>query len=260
MSVADFTDMIATLGETTGGSALPRMRDQMLRSPTGRAILRERPRISTATVDLAALRQLAPGTVGRAYVDWLDRFNVTPDSRDPVRFIDDPELAYVMQRYRESHDLYHVLLGFPTSVGAEIVVKMFEYANNGLPMTLLSSVFGPLRLKSATRRRLLRTYAGWALRAGAAAEPMIAVYWEREWSRDLLDLRRELKISDPPMTWEEYRATSPVVQARRAAEAEEAARAEPIVVPATPAEPTPVPEVEGEVGLRSKDAPVELRV
>ena len=36
---------------------------------------------------------------------------ITPDSRKPVRFVDDVELAYVLQRYREVHDFNHLLLG-----------------------------------------------------------------------------------------------------------------------------------------------------
>jgi len=36
---------------------------------------------------------------------------ITPDSRRPVRFVDDPELAYVLQRYRETHDFNHLILG-----------------------------------------------------------------------------------------------------------------------------------------------------
>jgi ubiquinone biosynthesis protein Coq4 len=41
---------------------------------------------------------------------------VTPDSRLQVQFVDDVELAYVMQRYREAHDLFHAVLGMPTNM------------------------------------------------------------------------------------------------------------------------------------------------
>ena len=41
---------------------------------------------------------------------------MTPDSRRDVMFVDDVELAYVMQRYREVHDLMHTLLGMPTNL------------------------------------------------------------------------------------------------------------------------------------------------
>jgi ubiquinone biosynthesis protein Coq4 len=41
-----------------------------------------------------------------------------------VRFVDDEELAYVAQRYREIHDFMHVLLGLNSiSVHDEIAVK-----------------------------------------------------------------------------------------------------------------------------------------
>lgn len=45
--------------------------------------------------------------------------NVTPDSRAQVKFVDDEELAYVMLRYREVHDLLHTLLGMPTNMLGE---------------------------------------------------------------------------------------------------------------------------------------------
>jgi hypothetical protein len=41
---------------------------------------------------------------------------VTPDSRSQVQFVDDVELAYVVQRYREVHDLFHTVLGMPTNM------------------------------------------------------------------------------------------------------------------------------------------------
>lgn len=114
-----------------------------------------------------------------------------------------------MQRYRECHDFYHVLLGFPVSVSAELVVKWFEMANMGLPVAFLSSFFGPLRLRSDKRRRLVKTYMPWALRAGANTKPLISVYWEKRWETLIDDLRQELGVHPPPMTWDEYRATSP---------------------------------------------------
>jgi ubiquinone biosynthesis protein COQ4 len=78
-------DMIAALGETTAGSSLPRLRDVMLQSPEGRGILKERPRVNSGTIDMNKLAQYPNGSFGRAYVTWLERCGVTPDSREPVR-------------------------------------------------------------------------------------------------------------------------------------------------------------------------------
>lgn len=224
-------DMVAVLGETTSDRQLPRLREALLTQcgEEGLAILRDRPRLSSETIDLEKLRTMPEGSLGRAYIDWLEACKVTPDTREPVselrpsicsvlhlmyfasqvRYIDDPELAYIMQRYRECHDFYHVLLGFPVSVSAELVVKWFEMANMGLPVAVLSSVFGPLRLSSARRRRLSSTYLSWALRTGSSSQSLIGIYWEKRWSQNIDELRRELGITPPPMTWSEFRASAP---------------------------------------------------
>ena len=77
-------DMIAALGETTAGSSLPRLRDLMLESAEGRRILKERPRVNSNTINMDRLAQYSEGTFGRAYVTWLERCGVTPDTREPV--------------------------------------------------------------------------------------------------------------------------------------------------------------------------------
>lgn len=78
---------------------------------------------------------------------FLPPQQVTPDSRMSVRFIEDPELAYVMTRYRECHDLIHTVLGMPTNMLGEVTVKWIEAMNIGLPMCYGGAVFGALRLR-----------------------------------------------------------------------------------------------------------------
>jgi len=115
-----------------------------------------------------------------------------------VHYIDDPELAYTMQRYRECHDFYHVLFSLPVSVESELALKWFEYIHFGLPMAALGAVFGPLRLDASKRARLFKEYVPWAMRCGASAKPLIAVYWEERWEMSMKELKRELGVWDPP--------------------------------------------------------------
>lgn len=82
----DCSDMVAAVGETSAGPSLKRLRDRMLDSPEGRRILKERPRINTHTVDMQKLASLPVGTFGRWYVEWLDKCQVTPDTREPVQY------------------------------------------------------------------------------------------------------------------------------------------------------------------------------
>lgn len=53
--------------------------------PEGRQILRDRPLVSSSTVNMERLFSLKRGTLGREYVEWLRRGNLTPDSREKVR-------------------------------------------------------------------------------------------------------------------------------------------------------------------------------
>lgn len=190
-------DLIAALGEATATPYfIYRLRDAMLASPTGRRILRDRPRMTSQTLSMPYLRALPENTVGRAYADWLDREGVSPDTRDNVRYIDDEECAYVMQRYRECHDFFHAITGLPIMIEGEIAVKAFEFANTLLPMTGLS-LFAMTKLKPAERRRFFTIYGPWAIRNGLRAEEMLNVYWEEQLERDADGLRAELGIEKP---------------------------------------------------------------
>jgi ubiquinone biosynthesis protein COQ4 len=194
---AYLADLIAALGEATATPYfIYRLRDAMLASPTGRRILRDRPRISSQTMSMGFLRGLAANTVGRAYADWLDREGVSPDTRDNVKYIDDEECAYVMQRYRECHDFYHALTGLPVMVEGEVALKAFEFANTLLPMTGLS-MFAVTRLKPAERQRFFSIYLPWAISNGLKSKEIITVYWEEQLERDVDDLRNELGIEKP---------------------------------------------------------------
>ena len=190
--------MIAALGEATASPFfIQRLRDAMLAHPTGRRILRDRPRITSTTLPLHYLRSLPANSIGRTYAAWLDREGVGPDTRDAVRHVDDPECAYVLQRYRECHDFSHALAGLPVLVEGELALKAFEWANTGLPMAGLSLV-ALARAKPEERRRFWTVYGPWALENGWRAEVVLNVYWEEVLERDVDELRRELGIEKPP--------------------------------------------------------------
>ncbi|KAL9626872.1 MAG: hypothetical protein Q9164_007772 [Protoblastenia rupestris] len=191
-------DMIAALGEATAQPFfITKLRNRMLASSTGRRILRDRPRVTSKTMLLKHLRKLPENSVGRTYAAWLDREGVSPDTRDSVRYIDNEEEAYVMQRYRECHDFYHAVTGLPIFVEGEIGLKAFEFANTGLPMTALS-LAAIVKLKPQERQRMYNTYLPWAFSNGLKSADLINIYWEEELETDVNDLRARLGIEPPP--------------------------------------------------------------
>ncbi|KAF1365685.1 ubiquinone biosynthesis protein coq4, mitochondrial [Lizonia empirigonia] len=191
-------ELIADFGEATAQPYfIYKLRDRMLMNATGRRILRDRPRLTSKSLDIPHLRSLPSNSVGYNYAAWLDAEGVTPDTRAQVRYIDDEECAYVMQRYRECHDFYHALVGLPVFREGEVALKAFEFANTGLPMTGLA-VFSALTLKKGEWRRFLDIYGPWATRNGARADDVINVYWEEELGTDINELRTRLGIEKPP--------------------------------------------------------------
>lgn len=108
--------------------------------------------------------------------------------------MDDPQLAYVMTRYRETHDLVHTILGLPTNMLGEVAVKWVEAINCGLPMCYGGAVFGAMRLRPKQRQLYKSYYLPWAIKMGRDIKPLLPIYWEKRWKQNIDELRQELNI------------------------------------------------------------------
>lgn len=192
-------DLVGIFGELTGdGYFIRRIRDQMLSDETGRRILRDRPRITSKSMPIDQLKKLPLNTVGRSIADWRIQHGMSADKRDSVQYIDDDECAYVMQRYRECHDIVHSVLGIPGAfVEGEVALKGLEFMNTWLPMTGLS-LLAAVKLKPEEMKRLWNIYGPWAIKNGLNSTPIINVYWEEELSTDVDTLLTRLGIEKPP--------------------------------------------------------------
>ncbi|XP_059447846.1 ubiquinone biosynthesis protein COQ4 homolog, mitochondrial [Corylus avellana] len=190
-------DLIAALGETTGKPAFERVLERMKRSPEGRAVLLERPRVVSAEV--GHVRDLPPNTFGAAYANFMASRNFSPDDRPPVRFMDTEELAYVAMRAREVHDFWHTLFGLPTNLIGESALKVIEFEQMHLPMCLLSVIGGTARFSERQRSLFFQHYFPWAIRAGMQSTDLMCVYYERNFHEDLEDVRRKWGIVPAPV-------------------------------------------------------------
>lgn len=120
--------------------------------------------------------------------------------------MDDPELAYVMARYREVHDFWHVLSGLHTDVLSEIALKMFELLQTGtfpsipghtfspypgLPVCALSAVFGPLKLSMHEKTLLFTKYLPWVLKTYKKTPFLLNIYYEQHLETSIEQLRNQ---------------------------------------------------------------------
>jgi ubiquinone biosynthesis protein COQ4 len=190
-------DMVALLGELTGGPSLAAIRTRMRASEEGRAILADRPRISAAS--LAAAGPFSPGSLGEGYTAFLRAHAFSPDERPSTRLIADEELAYIMQRYREVHDLWHVLSGLPPSVLGEAAVKALEAVQTGLPMAALAAAIAPVRLSPAERHAYVSVYLPWAVSTGRACSHLMSVRYEGRLHSSVEEVRAELRFPLAPV-------------------------------------------------------------
>ena len=101
-----------------------------------------------------------------------------------------------MQRFRETHDLVHVLLGLPPTVKGELALKWFELVQTGLPVSALSAFVGPAALAAADRRDLRERILPWVMRSGRHARFMQTVYFEEHFDSPLADVRALLGITE----------------------------------------------------------------
>ena len=190
-------DMVATNGEVTGTRALAAMHDTMASTEEGRRILRDRPDLSTSTVDFEALRRLPENSLGHCYASYTDYHGISPDDRSPVEFVDDEDLAFVMLRYRQTHDLTHAVLDLPTNLVGEVAVKWVEAAQTGLPMCVGGALLAPGRF-TARQARQFRGIRPWVVDVALNARPFYSVYYEERWEQDMDEFRREMKFDPLP--------------------------------------------------------------
>lgn len=187
-------DMVAVNGEVTGEPALRYMLERFKETSEGQKILRDKPRINKET--LTNLSNHAPDTLGGVYFAFMNKYNLNPDARDKVQYVDNVELAYVMTRYRETHDLTHAVLDMPTNMLGEVLVKWVEAAQTRLPMCIGGAVFGPLRFRTKQRNKYMEVLP-WAVSVGTGARFLPGIYYEQRWDQNIDDFRAEMKI--PPI-------------------------------------------------------------
>uniref|UniRef100_A0A0N4ZTH0 Ubiquinone biosynthesis protein COQ4 homolog, mitochondrial n=1 Tax=Parastrongyloides trichosuri TaxID=131310 RepID=A0A0N4ZTH0_PARTI len=188
-------DMVAAMGEVT---ALPfilkNIHTRMSKDIEGKKILLKKPRINEVTINRNKLHSLKDGTFGREYERFLEKLKTSPDNRPPVQYIDDPELLYVMQRYRETHDFTHTILRMKPNMLGEVTVKYFEAIQLGLPMCISAAIFGAARLGPKHRQIFTTQYLPWIVETAIKCRLFIALDWESRFHHSIDDIQKELGI------------------------------------------------------------------
>lgn len=148
------------------------------------------------TIDLAVLRSLPEGTFGRIYAQHMDGYHLTPleISADVLAALPDQSLGL---RYTLLHDVFHVLLGYDTSLVGEMGVWAFVDAQHYSPSyktaAWLAHYLYPLVIPH--RYRQLHAIEQHSRRLGQQAACIIAHPLEDYWSEPLSMVRSRVGLA-----------------------------------------------------------------
>ncbi len=130
----DDLPQVFTLIDSMSGTAPHRLLRHFKKTETGRRLLADKPNIAPVLADREGLRALPAGSLGRAYLAFVESEGITAEgiisasneskSDRPVQF------QYLHDRLRDTHDLWHAATGYRGDVLGELALLAFIVAQN----------------------------------------------------------------------------------------------------------------------------------
>ncbi len=196
----DTEQVLAFLGVINSGRSTEARIARFFADPEGEVLYAEHRAIDSRTVDLDKLAALPEGTLGHAYAKFLRSHGITPEIFDGAPpGISNPRRSYVVQRMRQTHDLWHVVTGCETDPAGEVALQAFTFSQTRSPGSAFLAVFGALRRVCEQRdvgvvRDVVTLY-----RTGRRAGRLPTFAWEDHWATPLDEVRAMLGLPiEPP--------------------------------------------------------------
>ena len=200
----DDLPQVFTIIESLSGRTLERIYFRLQKSETGRRMLATRPDIVSRLADREALRKLPAGSLGRAYLDFVESENISAEgiraayhegtSHEKAL---SPELVWVHQRMRDTHDLWHAVVGYKGDVLGETALLGFTYAqtwNPAIALILGIGLFKTIGVAPEARKTILDGF-----RRGRKASYLPEQEWESMLALPVEEVRRRLNVEAPPV-------------------------------------------------------------
>jgi len=161
-------------------------------SPGGRQLLDERPTLQGRELDLDALARLPEGTLGHEFTRYFRSNGIEPFiTAFPVA----TDVDYLSKRYRETHDLFHVITGYATDELGEMELQAFVLGNLGVRQAVLILAYSiPRQIQQNGLRSLTAYFARLraAYRRGQRSRELLSVAYEQLWEQPVAVLSRLL--------------------------------------------------------------------
>jgi len=145
--------------------------------------------------DIASLLQYPPDSLGYKYAAGLQAAGFDPNFYRSIVVEDD--ISYLLLRFRQTHDIWHLVTGFGTDVAGELSLKAFELAQTRRPMAAVLMSVGLLKALVSAPESLSDLFylMSQAYQLGLKATPLLAQRWEEAWDKPLTQWQQELGVS-----------------------------------------------------------------
>ncbi len=178
------------------GSSAERF-EHFFTDPRGQQLFADRRALDSHTIDLEALYALPSGTLGHAYASFMKRHRLTPNVFDgPPDDVTDPRRSYVIQRMRQTHDLWHVVTNAETDPAGEVALQAFYWAQLGAPASGIIAALGTLKTLRHEPRIVRDVLA--MMKLGRTADRMPTFNWEDHWATPVTEVRKLLHLPAAP--------------------------------------------------------------
>jgi ubiquinone biosynthesis protein COQ4 len=147
-------------------------------------------------LDLDALSRLPKGTLGHEFVAFVRKNGIDPNyfHREKFKIKDDHD--YYEVRVRETHDIWHVVLGFDAEEPGEISVQGFMISQFAPPLSafLVGGAFLRVLVQFPTNLFVYTEALTKGFQIGANCSQFMAEKWEECWEENLDSLRKRLNV------------------------------------------------------------------
>lgn len=213
----DTRQVFETINALSGGSG-KRLFRRFVATPYGRRVVSEPVRLERILGDRAGLRALPEGSLGRAYLDFMEGEDLTPegllaaageagiDYHGETQF---EEFRRLFLHLSVSHDLWHVLTGYGIDALGELCNLVFTYRQTRNPGIRLIIVMGMLAQMREAPHLPIRAALEEAKRLGRGVDFLLQEDVEAMLPEPLEDVRRRLNFITPTI----YNAIPPAEKA-----------------------------------------------
>ncbi len=224
------TQQVFRLLQGLRGWSFERMFERFKKTPAGMRVIANREDLVDVLSDRRYLQSLPAGSLGRAFLTFIDGCGITPQGlNDAARDagLEDSNLSEDFRRFssrvRVQHDLWHVVTGYGCDGFGEVCNVAFSYPQTGNFGFMVIAWAGARNYAKAYRSEPIMSAMWEGYRRGKRAAWLPGADWEALLPKPLADVRAELGLAAAPAKYiaaplaiEQSMTVSPAVAAAAA--------------------------------------------